>query len=116
MKNKKITISSLVMKNDGLGGYLEDYTDLQFYGKCTYSKDRMVITRAHDLNTQKLVGMRIVYLNTRYNNVSDLRKIKRGDRMIENGVEYRVNVVEAYHNIFVITFLEEFAYNNENRI
>lgn len=108
MKNETINIRTLTKKSDGLGGYKEDYKDMEFFGKVAFAKDRMVITRANDIHTQKLVNMKMVYLKTIFNDIGDLKAIKRGDKLTYNGDEYVVNLVEAYHNTFVITLLEDF--------
>lgn len=109
MRSKKIIISSLKKQNDGLGGYKDVYQDTIFYGKMVYSKDKMIITRANDLNTQKLANQLILYLHARFNNVSMLKKINRGDRVIEDGIEYKVQLVQAFKNMYVVTLLEEFT-------
>lgn len=108
MKNQKIIFRALTKKNDGLGGYIEDYNDIEFFGKITYAKDKMVITRANDIHTQKLVNMKIVYLRKILNNYENLKSIKRGDKLTHDGLDYVVHLVEAYHNTFVVTLLEDF--------
>lgn len=108
MKNEKIILNALSKKPDGLGGYLEEYTEYEFYGKVAYAKDRMVITRANDINTQKLVNMKILYLKTTFNDESSLMQIKRGDKFTHKGIDYVVYLVEAYGMNFIITLLEDF--------
>lgn len=108
MRNEKIVISALSKVSDGLGGYKEDYVDMYFFGKVAFSKDKMVITRANEINTQKLVNMKVLYLLTTLNDVSELKKIKRGDKFIHDGEDYVVHLVEAYNKMFIITLLEDF--------
>lgn len=108
MKNEKIILKALTKKYDGLGGYIEDYEDKEFFGKVTFAKDKMVITRANDIHTQKLVNMKIIYLKNIFNNYDDLKSIKRGDKLTYNNDDYVVHLVEAYNNMFVVTLLEDF--------
>lgn len=108
MRNEKINIKTLTKVHDGLGGYKEDYEDVEFFGKVAFAKDKMVITRANDIHTQKLVNMKVIYLKTIFNDINKLKAIKRGDKLTYNGEDYVVHLVEAYHQTFVITLLEDF--------
>lgn len=109
MRNEAIVFKKLTKVPDGLGGYIEDYTDMYFFGKKTLAKDKMVITRANDRDTQNLVNMQIVYLSTVFNDVEDLKSISKGDMLVINDNEkYIVHLVEAFHHKFVITLLESF--------
>lgn len=108
MRNQSIVLKSLTKKNDGLGGYKEEYEDVKFFGKVAFAKDKMVITRANDIHTQKLVNMKMLYLQKTLNDEFALKAIKRGDKFEHKGEMYVVHLVEAYHNNFVITLLEDF--------
>ncbi|MCI7208509.1 MAG: hypothetical protein MSA15_21260 [Clostridium sp.] len=108
MIHQNLIIKSLNPIDDGLGGYTEEYTDIKVYGKVAYAKDKMVVTRANEVNTQKLVSMMIMYLNTNRNKEEVLQSIKKGDRFIYNNTPYSVHLVEAYQKVFIITFMEDF--------
>lgn len=108
MRHQKLIIKSLNPISDGLGGYMEEYVDIQVYGKVAYKKDKMVVTRAHDVNTQKLVNMVMMYLNVNRNPEPVLQSLKKGDRFIYNNVAYSIHLIEAYQKVYVITFMEDF--------
>ena len=108
MRHQNLIIKSLTPIDDGLGGYIEEYTDIKVYGKVAYAKDKMVVTRANEVNTQKLVNMVMMYLNTNRNKESVLQAIKKGDKFIYNNTSYSVHLVEAYQKVFIITFMEDY--------
>lgn len=109
MRNETIILKKLSKIPDGLGGYQEDFIDMYFFGKKTLAKNKMVITRANDRDTQHLVNMQILYLSTIFNDVEDLKSITKGDILeISENEKYVVNLVEAYNNKFIVTLLESF--------
>lgn len=108
MRHQQLIIKSLNPIDDGLGGYTEQFTDIKVYGKVAYAKDKMVVTRANEVNTQKLVNMVMMYLNTNRNKESVLQSIKKGDRFFYNNTPYSVHLVEAYQKVFIITFMEDY--------
>lgn len=108
MRHQNLIIKSLTPIDDGLGGYIEEYTDIKVYGKVAYAKDKMVVTRANEVNTQKLVSMIMMYLNVNRNKEEILQSIKKGDRFFYNNTPYSVHLVEAYQKVFIITFMEDF--------
>ena len=109
MRHQNLIIQSLTPIDDGLGGYTEEYTDIKVYGKIAYAKDKMVVTRANEVNTQKLVSMVMMYLNVNRNKEEILQSIKKGDRFFYNNTPYSVHLVEAYQKVFIITFMEDFG-------
>ena len=108
MRHQYLTIKKLNAIDDGLGGYTESFEDIKVYGKFAYSKDKMVVTRANEVNTQKLVNMIVMYLNVNRNKESVLQAIKKGDKFIYNNTSYSVHLVEAYQKVFIITFMEDY--------
>ena len=108
MRHENLIIKSLIPIDDGLGGYTEKFTDIKVYGKVAYAKDKMVVTRANEVNTQKLVNMVMMYLNVNRNKESVLQSIKKGDRFVYNNMPYSVHLIEAYQKVFIITFMEDF--------
>lgn len=108
MRHQYLTIKSLNPVDDGLGGYTEEFTDIKVYGKVAYAKDKMVVTRANEVNTQKLVNMVMMYLNANRNKEEILQSIKKGDKFIYNNQAYSVHLVEAYQKVFIITFMEDY--------
>ena len=108
MRNSEIIFKSFLKEPDGLGGYTEKFEEKKFYGKIFFAKDKQVVTRAYDLNTQIITNMYNVYLTTFYNDFNELRSIKRGDRVNINGIEYHVYLIHAQNNFFLITLMEDF--------
>ena len=109
MRNEAIVLKKLSKIPDGLGGYVEDFVDMYFFGKRTLAKNKMVITRANDRDTQHLVNMQMLYLTTIFNDVEDLKSISKGDILeISEDEKYVVNLIEAYNNKFIVTLLESF--------
>lgn len=108
MRNQKITLQLVERTEDEYGGHTISYIEKQFFGKIAFAKDRMVVTKINDINTQRLVNMYKLYLLTTYNNIDDLRAIKRGDKLTLNGIVYTAYLVESYDKTYVITLLEDF--------
>ena len=109
MRNEAIVLKKLSKIPDGLGGYVEDFVNMYFFGKRTLAKNKMVITRANDRDTQHLVNMQMLYLTTVFNDVEDLKSISKGDILeINEDEKYVVNLIEAYNNKFIVTLLESF--------
>lgn len=114
MRNSEVIIKSFLKTPDGLGGYTEEYEEKKFYGRLFFAKDKQVVTRAYDLNTQIITNMYKLYLTTFYNDFNDLKSIKRGDRVRINDTDYHVYLIHAQNNFFLITLMEDFIVN-ENK-
>ena len=114
MRNSEVIIKSFLKTPDGLGGYTEEFEEKKFYGRLFFAKDKQVVTRAYDLNTQIITNKYKLYLTTFYNDFNDLRSIKRGDRVRINDVDYHVYLIHAQNNFFLITLMEDFIVN-ENK-
>lgn len=108
MRHQNLIVQSHTKIPDGLGGYIEELTDIKLKGKVAFKKDKMVVTRANEVNTQKLVSMVMMYLDTNRNKEEVLMSLKKGDRFIYQGLPYSIHLIEAYQKIYVITFMEDF--------
>ena len=114
MRNTEVIIKSFLKIPDGLGGYTEEFEEKKFHGRLFFAKDKQVVTRAYDLNTQIITNMYKLYLTTFYNDFNELRNIKRGDRVTIDGIDYHVYLIHAQNNFFLLTLMEDFIVN-ENK-
>ena len=112
MRNSPIIVNKLTRVPDGLGGHTETFEEIKLYGKMIFQKDKQVVTRAYDLNTQIITNMYCLYLTTFYNKREELQKLKRGDKVKIDNINYKVFQIESHNNLFLVTLMEEF--NNEN--
>ncbi len=114
MRPKYFTLKILKPTEDGLGGYKKDFQDVKVFGKAAYAKNKMDITRANHFHIQKLVNIVKLYLDVNRNDMTVLKTIKKGDKLIYNNESYSVNLIEAYEKLFSITLLEDFDTTEES--